>query len=130
MTLIGFTRIAVNPAICGGRPVIVGTRMRVSDVLEMLAKGATPREIAADFPYVTEDDVRAALAFAASQSDHPIVLDDALMEQAMHATGAQTKREVAELALILSQQKKLRSLRGKFDWQGELKSMRQDGAVI
>lgn len=74
MTLSGFSRIAADPAVCGGRPVIVGTRMRVSDVLEMLAGGATPGEIAADFPYVTEDDVRAVLAFAASQSDHPIVI--------------------------------------------------------
>ncbi|MFN3819520.1 DUF433 domain-containing protein [Blastomonas sp.] len=74
MTLSGFPLIAADPAICGGRPIIVGTRMRISDILEMLAGGATTAEISADFPYVTEDDVRAALAFAATQSDHPIVL--------------------------------------------------------
>ena len=74
MTLAGFPRIAVDPAVCGGRPVIAGTRVRVTDVLEMLAGGATAAEIAADFPYLSEDDVRAALAYAAAQADHPIVL--------------------------------------------------------
>ncbi len=74
MTLAGFPRIEVNPAVCGGRPVIKGTRIRVTDILEMLAGGATATEIAADFPYVTEEDVRGALAYAAAQADHPIVL--------------------------------------------------------
>lgn len=66
MTLAGFPRISVDAAVCGGRPVIAGTRLRVTDVLEMLAGGATPAEIAGDFPYVSEDDVRAALAYAAA----------------------------------------------------------------
>jgi uncharacterized protein (DUF433 family) len=74
MTLIGFPRIAVDPQVCGGRPVIAGTRMRVTDVLEALAAGATPAEIATDFPYISEDDVRAVLAYAAAQADHPVVL--------------------------------------------------------
>lgn len=74
MTLAGFPRIAVDPNICGGRPVVAGTRMRVTDILEMLAGGATPAEIAADFPYISEDDVRAVLAYAAAAADHPVVL--------------------------------------------------------
>ena len=74
MALAGFPRIDVNPAVSGGRPVIAGTRVRVTDILEMLAGGASPAEIAADFPYLTEEDVRAALAFAAAQADHPVVL--------------------------------------------------------
>jgi uncharacterized protein (DUF433 family) len=74
MTLTGFPRIDVNPAVCGGRPVVKGTRMRVADVLEMLAGGATPSEIAGDFPYISEEDVRAVLAYAAAQADHPVVL--------------------------------------------------------
>lgn len=74
MTLAGFPRIAVDPAVCGGRPVIAGTRVRVSDVLDMLAGGAATAEIVADFPYLSEDDVRAALAYAAAQANHPIVL--------------------------------------------------------
>lgn len=74
MTLTDFPRIAVDPQVCGGRPVVAGTRVRVSDVLEMLAGGASPAEIAADFPYLSEDDVRAVLAYAAAQADHPVVL--------------------------------------------------------
>ena len=74
MALAGFPRIAADSAVCGGRPVIAGTRVRVTDILDMLAGGASTAEIAADFPYLTEDDVRAALAYAAAQADHPIVL--------------------------------------------------------
>jgi len=74
MTLAGFPRISIDSAICGGRPVIAGTRVRVTDILEMLAGGATPGEIAADFPYVAEDDVRAVLAYAAAMANHPVVL--------------------------------------------------------
>lgn len=59
-----------------------------------------------------------------------IVIDDQLMNQAMQASGAQTKREVVELGLKtllkLSRQEKLRSLRGKLDWQGDLDAMRRD----
>ena len=74
MTLNGFPRIAVDPAVCGGRPTIAGTRMRVSDLLEMLAAGASQDDILADFPYLSLDDMRGALAFAAHAADHPIVL--------------------------------------------------------
>ncbi|WEJ98001.1 MAG: DUF433 domain-containing protein [Candidatus Sphingomonas phytovorans] len=74
MTLSGFPRIAVDPAICGGRPVVAGTRVRVTDILEMLAGGASAAEIAADFPYLSVEDVRAALSYAAAAADHPIVL--------------------------------------------------------
>jgi uncharacterized protein (DUF433 family) len=74
MTLAGFPRISIDPGICGGRPVVTGTRVRVTDVLEMLAGGASPDKIVADFPYLTGDDVRAVLAYAAAQADHPVVL--------------------------------------------------------
>lgn len=74
MTLAGFPRISVDPGICGGRPVITGTRVRVTDILEMLAGGATSAEITADFPYLGEADVRSALAYAAAQADHAVVL--------------------------------------------------------
>ena len=74
MTLSGFPRIAVDPAVCGGRPIIAGTRVRVTDVLEMLAGGASSAEIVEDFPYLVEADVLAALRYAASAADHPVVL--------------------------------------------------------
>ena len=66
-------RITFNPQQCGGRPCIRGMRIRVKDVLDMLAGGATEQEILADFPYLESDDIRACLAFAAQQSDHPIL---------------------------------------------------------
>ena len=72
MTLPGHPRIAIDPAICGGRPTIAGTRMRVTDLLEALASGASEEEILRDFPYIVAEDVRAALRYAASASDHPI----------------------------------------------------------
>jgi uncharacterized protein (DUF433 family) len=73
MTVPGHPRIAIEPAVCGGRPTVVGTRVRVSDVLDMLAGGATEAEIVADFPYLASEDVRACLAFASGTQDHPIV---------------------------------------------------------
>lgn len=73
MQLVGFPRISVDPAVCGGRPVVTGTRMRVTDVLDLLASGASEAEIIADYPYVQLADIRACLAYAASVADHPIV---------------------------------------------------------
>jgi uncharacterized protein (DUF433 family) len=66
-------RITIEPGKCGGRPCIRGQRMRVSDVLEMLASGATIEEIVADHPTLERDDVLAAIAYAAVQTSHPVV---------------------------------------------------------
>ncbi len=74
MEMSGHPRIAIDPAVCGGRPIIKGTRMRVTDVLETLAGGASVDEIVADFPYITKADVRAVLAYAARSADHPVVI--------------------------------------------------------
>ena len=74
MTLQGFPRIAVDPAICGGRPTVAGTRVRVTDILAMMAGGSTQELITADFPYVTAADIRACLVYAAAMADHPVVL--------------------------------------------------------
>ena len=59
-------RITIDPEQCGGRPTIRGMRIRVQDVLDMLAGGATPEEILADFPYLEADDIRASLAYASA----------------------------------------------------------------
>ncbi len=66
-------RITVNPNQCGGRPCLRGLRIRVKDVLDMLADGVPEAEILQDFPYLELDDIRASLAFAAAQSDHPVL---------------------------------------------------------
>lgn len=57
-------RITVNPAVRSGKPVIRGTRITVTDVLEYLAGGMTVDEVVADFPDLTVEDIRAVLAFA------------------------------------------------------------------
>jgi len=57
----------VNPAVRGGKPCIKGTRITVYDVLEYLAGGMTEDRILGDFPDLTREDIRAALAFAAAR---------------------------------------------------------------
>jgi uncharacterized protein (DUF433 family) len=66
-------RITVEPGKCGGRPCLRGLRIRVTDILGMLAEGATHAEILEDFPYLEPDDIKAALAYAARQSDHAVL---------------------------------------------------------
>lgn len=66
-------RITVNPAQCGGRPCIRGMRIRVSDVLDLIAVGQTPEQIVEDLPDLELADVRAAVAFAAKRTDHPMI---------------------------------------------------------
>lgn len=67
-------RISIDPEVVHGRPVVRGTRMRVADVLSLLASGADEAEILEDYPYLTADDVRACLAYAAAQADHAVLL--------------------------------------------------------
>lgn len=59
-------RITINPEQCGGRPCIRGLRVRVKDVLEMLAAGMTPQEILQNYPYLEAEDIQASLRFAAT----------------------------------------------------------------
>jgi uncharacterized protein (DUF433 family) len=66
-------RITVEPDKMGGKPCIRGLRIRVSDILDMLAGGATPEEILADFPYLEAEDIPAALAYASEQVNHSVL---------------------------------------------------------
>jgi len=66
-------RITVEPDKCGGRPCIRGLRIRVTDILGMLAEGMSQDEIHRDFPYLEPDDIKAALAYAARQADHAVL---------------------------------------------------------
>jgi uncharacterized protein (DUF433 family) len=66
-------RITVDPGQCGGRPCLRGLRIRVRDVLDLLAAGASRTEILADYPLLEEGDITAALEYAARQSDHPVL---------------------------------------------------------
>jgi uncharacterized protein (DUF433 family) len=67
-------RITIDPEVCGGRPCIRGMRVRVKDILDMLAGGATRDEILGDFSYLQDEDITAALEFAARAADHPIMV--------------------------------------------------------
>ncbi len=66
-------RITFNPRQCGGRPCIRGMRIRVVDILELLAAGVSETEILADFPDLVSEDIRASLQFAAAQANHTIL---------------------------------------------------------
>jgi len=67
-------RIVVDPEVVHGRPVVRGTRVRVTDVLSLLAAGASESEILEDYPYLTADDIKACLEYAAAQADHAILI--------------------------------------------------------
>jgi uncharacterized protein (DUF433 family) len=66
-------RITTNPDICGGRPTVRSLRIRVTDILGLLAAGASRQEILDDYPELEDGDITASLEFAARQSDHPIL---------------------------------------------------------
>ena len=64
-------RISLDPAVRSGKPVIRGTRITVTDLLEYLAGGMSHEEILSDFPDLVEEDIQAALAFAAERERRP-----------------------------------------------------------
>jgi len=61
-------RISVDPNICFGKPCIRGTRIWVSLVLDFLARGMSIKEILAEYPQLTDEDIRAAIAYGAEMS--------------------------------------------------------------
>ncbi len=66
-------RITVDPEQCGGRPCIRGMRIRVIDVLDLLAGGLTHEEVISELPDLEPEDIRACLRFASQRIDHPVV---------------------------------------------------------
>jgi uncharacterized protein (DUF433 family) len=66
--------IVRDPKICGGEPVVKGTRVTVRTVLASLAEGAAVEEILADFPTLKERDVRAIIAFEAASAEEDLPL--------------------------------------------------------
>ncbi len=67
------SRITVNLEQCGGRPCIRGMRIRVTDVLDLLASGLSAKEVLEELPDLEAEDVTAALRFAARKIDHPVL---------------------------------------------------------
>ena len=64
-------RITVDPQQCGGKPCIRGMRIRVSDVLDLLAIGLSPEQVIAELPDLELADIRACLRYASQQTSHP-----------------------------------------------------------
>lgn len=66
-------RITIDPEQCGGRPWIRGMRIRVGDVLELLAVGETTEQILEEYPYLEPEDISACLHYAARRLNHPVL---------------------------------------------------------
>lgn len=66
-------RITFNPRQCGGRPCIRGMRIRVTDVLDLLANGLSFQDILDEMPDLEYEDIVACLQFASRKIDHPII---------------------------------------------------------
>ena len=66
-------RIAINPAVCGGKPCIKGTRIWVSLILDLLADGLTEPELLAEYPQLVHEDVLAAIAYGAEAARERVV---------------------------------------------------------
>lgn len=66
-------RITIDPAVCGGKPCIRGMRIRVQDVIDLLASGLSTEQVLAELPDLEADDIRAALAYASSTVSHDLV---------------------------------------------------------
>ena len=66
-------RITVNPDQCGGRPCIRGMRIRVTDILDLLASGLSRDEIIEEMPDLVKEDIEAALKYVSSKFDHPVL---------------------------------------------------------
>ena len=66
-------RVTINPNQCGGKPCIRGLRIRVIDILDLLAAGLSPAAILEEPPDLEPEDIKAALLYARGRLDHPIV---------------------------------------------------------
>jgi len=66
-------RITINPEQCGGRPCIRGMRIRVVDVLDLLAAGLSREQVLEELPDLEAEDVTAALQYASRRLDHPVL---------------------------------------------------------
>ena len=67
-------RITINPEQCGGRPCVRGMRIRVSDVLDLLANGLTPEQVVIELPDLELADVQACLGYASRRLSHPVLV--------------------------------------------------------
>jgi len=68
------TRITTNPHQCGGRPCVLGMRIRVCDVLDLLASGLTVDQVLEELPDLEREDILACLRFASHRVNHAILV--------------------------------------------------------
>ena len=73
MATTRFDRITVDPEVMGGKPCIRGLRFPVSRLLGLLAAGQDGQSILLDYPFLEQDDIQAALAYAAALADEEVV---------------------------------------------------------
>ena len=66
-------RITINPEQCGGRPCIRGMRIRVVDVLDLLAAGLSSEQVIEELPDLEPEDITASLIFASRRLNHPVL---------------------------------------------------------
>ncbi len=66
-------RITSDPEQCGGRPCIRGMRIRVADILDLLAAGLSAEQVLDEMPDLEPDDLKACLMFARRRVDHPLL---------------------------------------------------------
>ena len=66
-------RITIDPEQCGGRPCVRGMRIRIVDVLDLLANGLTQEEILKELPDLESNDIKACLLFASQRLNHPFL---------------------------------------------------------
>lgn len=67
-------RLTINPDQCGGRPCIRGMRIRVVDVLDLLAAGLSRQEVLEELPDLEPEDISAVLQYAARRLSHPVLV--------------------------------------------------------
>lgn len=73
MSQLLMARITIDPTQCGGRPCIRGMRIRVVDVLDLLAQGLSSEQVLEELPDLEYEDILAVLQFAARRLDHPVL---------------------------------------------------------
>ena len=65
-------RITFDPERCGGRPCIRSLRIRVTDILDLLASGLSAEQVLAELPSLEREDILASLRYASQRVDHPV----------------------------------------------------------
>jgi uncharacterized protein (DUF433 family) len=74
MGMASMNRIELNPRVCNGRPVIKGTRIPVSVILEQIAEGDSWDTVLSNYPELKKEDIHAALIYARESIDHTEIL--------------------------------------------------------